>query len=426
MARKGKNDLAWEYLFATYNILDEIEKNGYCSISANRIKESNREPRLMTKFDSYEELPDIFKKYELSILPVTRGSYVIGKFKNYQEIEINNSIEAETVYLPDYVRTIDPNVINSEAISINASFISGMIEKTVNDSTLLPTIQGRMSTSDFNFNILLNSGNQTEVEVSNSQMEIDGAYEGKDKFVIIEAKNRFLTDFIVRQLYYPYRYWKSKINKEIIPIMLVKHNDIFNFFVYDFSDDQSYNSIKLKYVKRFLINEKFGRISMDEIKELLLITVSVDEDPVIPFPQADSFERVLDFYDVVGERSISLKEIAELYDFDIRQASYYSSAARYIGLVSKDSNGFTLTPLGKTIKNLQYKDRMIEIIKQIIKHEPFRVALQQYHESGVSNKQVIADLILNLSPRVKSPETAKRRSQTVISWIRWIMESVSD
>ena len=109
----SKNNKAWNLLFEKYNIICEINKNGYFEIAADEIKTSGREPRLMTKFDSSENLPDIFKSNQLAILPIKRGSYIIGKFQNYQLVDINNDIDVETKYLPDYITTIDYNNIIS-------------------------------------------------------------------------------------------------------------------------------------------------------------------------------------------------------------------------------------------------------------------------------------------------------------------------
>lgn len=75
----GKNDTAWEALFDKYNILSEISSTGRFKISASQIKEY-REPRLMTKFDHRENLPEIFKQYNLAILPISRGDYLISSF----------------------------------------------------------------------------------------------------------------------------------------------------------------------------------------------------------------------------------------------------------------------------------------------------------------------------------------------------------
>ena len=91
-----KNNKAWYELFEKYNIIKVISEKGFFEITADEIKESGREPRLMTKFDSSENLPDVFIENNLTILPIKRGSYIIGKFQNYQKIDIDNNLEVET------------------------------------------------------------------------------------------------------------------------------------------------------------------------------------------------------------------------------------------------------------------------------------------------------------------------------------------
>ena len=264
---QGKNDTAWEEIFEQYNILDEIKKNGYFTISATQIKKL-REPRLMTKFDSKIDLPDIFNRHHLAILPTKRGEYLIGKFKNYQEVNLDNSIAIETKYLPDYITTIDSKNISSEAISLSSAFISGMLEDLIGEK-VVPTIQGRMGTGNFEYIIKTEENEDFHIQVENSQMEIDGSYEGLTKFVIVEAKNHYMSDFIIRQLYYPYRVWRKITSKEIIPVMLIKHNNIFNFYIYRFDDENRYNSIKLVKIKRYILGEVYQQIEIEDILNIM-------------------------------------------------------------------------------------------------------------------------------------------------------------
>lgn len=152
---KSKNDLSWSEIFEKYDVLKNIEKDGYFTIAADQIKEF-REPRLMTKFDSQIDLPKIFSDNQLAILPTKRGEYLIGKFKNYEDVDINNSIDVDTKYLPDYVTTIDYKNITSEAVSLSSAFISGMIEDLIGEE-VVPTIQGRMGTGKFDYKIKRNA-----------------------------------------------------------------------------------------------------------------------------------------------------------------------------------------------------------------------------------------------------------------------------
>ena len=100
----GLNDEAWERLFDKYHILDEIQKNGQFIISANQIKEF-REPRLMTKFDHKVNLPSIFSSNTLSILPITRGDYIISSFSAYKKFE-ESSNEITIINEPENIQSL--------------------------------------------------------------------------------------------------------------------------------------------------------------------------------------------------------------------------------------------------------------------------------------------------------------------------------
>ncbi len=418
----SKNNKGWNELFERLDILKAIDENGFFEITAEQIKLSNREPRLMTKFDSSENLPDIFSKNDLAILPIKRGTYVIGKFQNYQNIEIDNNLDVETKYLPDYITTIEYDNINSEAISLNSAYISGMIEDIIGEE-VVPTIQGRMGTGEFNYGIALKDNNVFNINVQNSQMEIDGSYEGISKFVILEAKNHYMKDFIIRQLYYPYKVWKQMTNKDIIPIMLIKHDNIYNFFIYEFLDMDNYNSIKLKSIKRYILDEVYQPIEFSDIASTMNKIEYVIENFDIPFPQANSFYKVLDLINELNNQELSALDISEIYEFDIRQANYYLSAAEYLGFVVKDNN-YKLSDYGKKIMTLSHKNKNLEIVKSILSHRPFYYALESYIKDFEFDTEGIANVI-NECRNELNMTTAKRRTSTVVSWSKWIIELTS-
>lgn len=55
----------------------------------------------MTKFDHRINLPKLFSDNNLSILPVTRGSYIISKFEAYEEFDQMND-EVIRATFPEY------------------------------------------------------------------------------------------------------------------------------------------------------------------------------------------------------------------------------------------------------------------------------------------------------------------------------------
>ncbi|MDR1577997.1 MAG: hypothetical protein LBT86_07215 [Deltaproteobacteria bacterium] len=83
---KTKNDYAWEVLFKRHNILSRVDAEGSFCISSSLIN-VEREARLMSKFDKSTHLPEIFRENQLSILPISRGDYLIGPFVTHEPLD---------------------------------------------------------------------------------------------------------------------------------------------------------------------------------------------------------------------------------------------------------------------------------------------------------------------------------------------------
>lgn len=196
-------DKAWDVLFDRHHILQHIERDGYFIIQAKEIKRE-REPRLMAKFDHAKHLPRLFKENKLSILPISRSSYIIGTFDAYEKVTYDETIKPVQMELHPSISTIDPTNLYSESTALHCAFISGMVEDVLGEPAF-QTISGRMSSQEFEFKINMRNGNDHVIAIKNSQIEIDGGYESANQFLLVEAKNQTVEDFLVRQLYYPYR-----------------------------------------------------------------------------------------------------------------------------------------------------------------------------------------------------------------------------
>src|SRR4051794_39945611 len=95
----GKNEDAWDILFAKHDILNAVQAEGRFEIGSAEINQF-RQSRLMTKFDHRANLPDIFRNNNLAILPVTRGGYLIGDFKAYAEQTYDRALRPEEIIFP--------------------------------------------------------------------------------------------------------------------------------------------------------------------------------------------------------------------------------------------------------------------------------------------------------------------------------------
>ena len=426
--QKGLNDIAWETLFERHNILENIEKDGQFYISAKQIKEV-REPRLMAKFDHTVNLPQIFSEHNLSILPITRGDYVISHFDAYHKFEPDNN-NLIHVSLPAYIQSLDSNNVTSEAIALNCAVASGIVADFLDDEALVSTVSGRMSSGAFDFTIKnLKTNALHTVNVANSQIEIDAAYEGVNSLALFEAKRDLSDDFLIRQLYYPYRVWQSRITKPVRPLFLVYSNGIYHLYEYAFSDPQNYSSITLVQQRNYTVEDT--AIKANDIEQVLNNVKCVDE-PKIPFPQADSFARVINICELLSEQELYRNDVTERYAFDARQTNYYTDAARYLGLLEKerDSNSplYRLSEKGKTILKFSYKQRQLAYCEAILSHRVFHDTLQNYFKTGVMPQKngIIAIMKKSNLHNVNSDSTYERRSSTVRGWINWIVELINE
>lgn len=417
-------DKHWEEIFDHYKILDSLNGNLCTEITSAQLNVF-KEARLLTKIDHRSQLPDIFAKNNLEILPISRGGYVIGEFETFYPFD-NRNVEIEYMSFPSYIESIDYTNITSEATALNCAFVSKIIHNFTEEEDLYPTVSGRMSSLGFSFSINSKS-TVLPIEVSNSQIEIDGGYEGANSLALIEAKNYLSDDFIVRQLYYPYRLWSNKISKKVRPIFVVYSNGTYHVREYRFADKDLYNSIELVKYKRYALREM--QTLNNELIKYIVDTVTISPEPKIPFPQADSFERVINLCEILkSQEAISKDDITSNYDFDPRQTDYYINAAKYLGLVENfrenGFNGCMLSLNGERIFKLDLPDRQIEFVKLILSHSIFNSVLKRYFDRGSnpSRNEIIEIMRDSNLHNVSSDSTFSRRSSTVSSWVDWIIE----
>lgn len=431
MAKLNTNQ-AWELIFDDYNVLDKIDAEGKFEIDAKQIKKY-REPRLMAKFDCYQNLPTIFKKNKINILPTSRGSYVLGRFKLFQELGDfpTDSLQINKAFVPS-LETVDINNISSEAMAINIMSLSSILSDFLGVEPNYQTISGRMGSGYFSFSVDTYKGNPLNISVENAQIEIDGGFENSESVILLEAKNVFHQDFNVRQLYFPYRTWSNKVNKPIKLIFMVYFNQIYRLLEYEFVDIDNYSS--LRFVKERLYSLENTYITFDDLQAVykntkVKYTDDMNFNTVAPFPQADDFSRIINLLEVLNKKDLSVDEITEIMGFTPRQTDYYYNAGLYLGLFNKyswidrDENKIIkveLTDLGRELNKMNYKDRQLKLVSLLLEHRIFNGL---FFKALIGNKlpnrnEVIEEMIkYNVC---SSGSVATRRSQTVISWLNWV------
>ncbi len=380
----------------------------------------------MTKFDHKVNLPDIFADNNLSILPISRGEYIISSFNAYMNFESSDDAEMSRITIPPFIQSLSPQFLVSEAIALNCANACNILCDFLEDDEILPTVNGRMGSGKFSFNINTSNGIRN-VEVNNSQIEIDAAYEGINYLSLFEAKRDLADDFLIRQLYYPLRTWEHRVTKPIKTVFLVFSNGIFHLYQYQFENPNNYNSLRLVKHKKYFITTD---IRLTDI-EGLLYKIREIREPYIPFPQANDMYRIINLIELLYEKPMSKNEITTKYAFDKRQTFYYTDAGRYLGLISKNNNGgiiFYLTEKGKHIMELSFEQRQLAIAAQILEHKVFREILKLHLRSGeMPDKNTIVAIMKNSGLyNVNSDNTYERRSSTVVGWINWILSLINE
>lgn len=419
---------AWEELFERHDIVNKVRENGCFRITSTEIN-TLKEARLMARFDQSSKLPDVFKDNNLSILPVSRGDYLIGPFKTHHKVEYDE-VEYIPVQVPN-LETLDYTNLYSESSALLFAYNSGIVNDILESiSKVYFTVNGRMGSGNFEFSIDSNLGGEPmNVSVMNSQIEIDAGYETDDFFCIFEAKNVAAEELIIRQLYYPYRLWRSKISKPVIPVFLVFTNDVFHAFIYRFTDENHYNSIELIGHKAYTFaNQSILRSDVDAIINKLTVR---NEPYEIPFPQANSFERIVDLLSILFDSELTTDEVTNKYVFDVRQTDYYITACVYLGLVKRvtaegGETKYQLTIDAHEIMKKNFRDKYLGLIQRILEFPVFNDIYKKSINSGYVPTINEIVMVMKYHKVPLGDETLIRRASTVKGWVTWILNQFDE
>ena len=426
MSGRSKNDLAWETLFETHHILDRVADDGVCKISRTTIDQV-RDSRLMTSFNHRIQLPSVFKDQNLSIQQQDHNTFVIGPFISYFDLPSCDPASTEAVPLPAGLETIDPGSLHSGFAALLCAYNAGMLNVLMEQSVAL-TVVGLTVAGNFAYQIEDTHGHAHEIKVGDLQLQLDGGFEGSGVFAIIDAKNETVSDFFIKRLYYPYRAWSKRTRKAIVPVFMSYSNDLFSFYLFRFNDRERYNSIELYDQRNFQLGS--SEVQLADIVDALN-RVSLTEDPTdIPFPQADSFARIIDLLSqLYNFGTLSQEGITLNYAFDLRQTQYYTNAARYLGLVVKTQSrdegvSYSLSARGASIMSQRPASRNLKLAELILEHRIFNNTARLYltQAERPTTERVIA-MMRTAQPGLDldGETTIPRRAQTVLAWVDWMM-----
>jgi hypothetical protein len=285
-----------------------------------------------------------------------------------------------------------------------------------NDSTrccqLVLTIRGRSGTSEFSFDFQ-DEGKIHHITVDRAQIEIDAGFEG-EKVWLVEAKIGEPEDFLVRQLFYPWRLWKTLTPKEVVPIFLCYANRAFGLFRYTFGNEGNYHSISLVEKQWFTLDAPEG---IEPLAELFEATRPAT--PAIKiFPQADTLGTVVAAVELYANDAATTEEVSASLGFDPRQGHYYTTAAEWIGFVERNGAQRQLNARGKNFVAAPRTQRFKMLFQAIAATPVFREFIRRKLDGQTFSLEEIAGEIS--AQGYADGSTPRRRARTVVKWLDWL------
>lgn len=420
-------DDAWNAIFDTLNLSEKLDRGEAATVTADQIKEITREahgvgqqePRIITKFDTREQRPRILREHNCTILATSNGTYSLVSGDGYHDTE--EIVEVHN-YSSEQLSSLEtlPHICTSESQVIDTACASGLLADFLGDDAFSMTIRGRLRSGAFSFNF-----DNHELGVNGVQVEVDAGYEG-NRIYLLEAKMGTRDNFITRQLYYPYRMWDARgVTKEIVPIFLSYSDGTFYIYEYRFREHNQYNSIELVKSGAYTLEDR-SHIDSDNpiieyntLDQLQQIPPEQNE-PASPFPQADDVRKVIDTIFAVASGCEKKQEIADFYDFVLRQSDYYGNAAKYLGFLEYKGDKYTLTDIGRKFVESSKDERRLLMVLAIMKSPTLNLCVKQMITSGtIPNNEYIIKEIQHHRPELND-ETATRRAHTVRNWLHWL------
>jgi len=413
-----ENDKAWEKYITDMHL--QLDGRQY-DVSAEKLKTvTGREPRLLAKLDSEEQLPTIFKRNGYALLAVTNGSYRLIHGNVFTPIP---GCPAFKDFLPETdFPLLTAGRSSGEMDFLDNAYNTGLLSDFVEGEKLYQTIRGRERSRAFAFRL---TDHDPLIEVKGVQIEVDAGYEGERDVILIEAKIGTRKSFNIRQLYYPYRHFSQIVTtKRIRPIFF--EYDVsratYTLYEYHFADPLILNSIQLSRCCVYALSKRIPR-RYDELVDAAFETTSNT------VPQADDLNKVLELLTVVNDGQGTVNDISDHFVFDARQSNYYGEAAEYLGLiVRRRGEAFDLTIRGVEFLTTPPEHQQTYIAKVVVNSWVFRALIKRMRRKGY----IVEDDVDAVIAAAKKPDgtphyshtTISRRRQTIMSWTHWLTEQI--
>ena len=414
-----KRDQAWNHIIASPLVDLANPINRLCSAD---FKALGQEPRLMTKFDSRVARPDVLRKNGLFLLPETNGSYLLLREDGYFDLPAHHNSQVQDYQASFPFPLVSLQNATGEMGRLDRLFQCRLIHQVVGASEMFATIRGRRRAPQFSYQV----GNLGQFSASGIQYEIDQGYETRDEIILFEAKDTTPQDFLIRQIYFPFRVYHQQFGKRVRLFFFNYEatSGVHSFHECRFDNPLQYRSLQITRSQHFRVH--FPACEQPRTLGDWLASISAPSFAGIwEIPQADDFGKVIAFARQVAAGYDDSELIAGAFDFSSRQSSYYRRAAEQLGLVYGQGGRYFLSDEGRRLNELSAGEREEQMIAKLLQVPVVRHAIQSaLGGSGVISKAAVAASIQAHSK--VGGDTIARRATSVISWLRWLQTTLGE
>ena len=411
-----QNDAAWEIFLKEKGIV--FDQPTY-TVTADELKAiTGREPRLLAKFDTPNQLAEPLKNAGYTVIPIRNGLYQLVKGDLFSSLPKCNNVRIFESATRFPLFTAGRG--SSESQYIDQAYNIGLLADFLSIDDLYLTIRGRERTHKFTFQL-----SEISFDVDSVQIEVDAGYEAFHDIVLIEAKIGLPDHFNIRQLYYPYRHFSSLVpQKRVRNIFLAYDIPSTTYYLYEyiFASFSNPLSIELKQCTAYKTSAS-SRLALHALIDARFQTHNQIA------PQANDFNKIVELLNLVDAGINNSEDVADYFVFDKRQSSYYREAAEYLGLITNTrTSGYTLTELGGLVLS-EPPQTQAQILAKIVVNSWIFVALIQkagleraFKDSDIDD--VIASAKNSSGQTNYSGSTVGRRRATIVAWVKWLAREI--
>ena len=379
-------------------------------------KHGGKETRLMVSIGTERALPQIFKQHGVFLLPLSRSKVAIVRGKGYHKVEeITSPIQTHST---EFAFPVSLKGSQGEEGYLELAYTTALLGRFTQRPQLRHGFVAKRRVS-FSFRV---DGLQP-LQVEGAQIEVDASFEDSEKYYLTEAKYRTPESFNIRQLYYPYKYYRGTMPRNLeVKCLFFSYEPAedpmkaeYRFWEYNFKDPEDLEQIELAKSARY-------NVAFSTKKEPLREFAGIKPVPQMRAIQANDVFKMMDLPLLIVDGVDDAQKLAFQYAFDARQSSYYSDAMRTLGLITKRGTKYALTSEGEKYVNLSIQERTKFFLRKLMEYPPINEIIQRVLIGEVIGERDLNQIAKKHDPTV-SKSTIPRRASSLRSFFRFIADA---